>query len=70
MHELPVKLQMLPHDRRMNGMDLDDVIRVVHAILRTLRFRRNVRNECHVAISPASSCPLWTPSAIERALLG
>jgi hypothetical protein len=34
MHQLPVQVQVLAHDRRVNRVDLDNVIPIVNAILR------------------------------------
>lgn len=51
-HQLPVQFQMLAHDGRVNGMDLNDVVPVIHSVLFALCFRRNVLDERHGVIPP------------------
>jgi hypothetical protein len=47
MHELTVQLEVLPHHSRMNRVDLDDVIPIIHPISRRQFLRWNVRDERH-----------------------
>jgi hypothetical protein len=57
-HQLTIQFQVLTHDGWIHGMDLDDVVGIIHAMLLRLGIRWDMINECH------SRLPCWSAFSI------
>lgn len=47
MHDLAVEIVVVPHDFGMHRMDLDNVVRIRHTVVRREFVRRQIANESH-----------------------